>query len=107
MNINGMARSYMARFQSGEEFFKRVADFIERQLHEWDPNYEVFLMKFSDYELMVKNGERYYHVFVTEPELTELQKRAPYALDQKIWKELEKQGLPILKGYGNYLDSIL
>jgi hypothetical protein len=107
MNINGLVRSYLARNQTGEEFFKLVADLMERQLKEWDPEYEVFLMKFSYYELTVKKGDQYYHVLVTENELTELQKADPFALDKKLWNELEKQGLPIKKGYGNYLDIVL
>ncbi|WP_318502437.1 hypothetical protein [Bacillus sp. T3] len=107
MNINGVAREYMARFQSGEEFFKQVADQIERQLKEWDPQYEVFLMRFSYYELVIKNGEQYYNIQLTYSELDSLQKKAPYALDRKIWKDLNALGLPIIKGYGNYIESIL
>lgn len=33
-------------------------------------------------------------------------KKEPYALDRKIWNELQKQGLTILNGDGNYLDQI-
>jgi hypothetical protein len=31
----------------------------------------------------------------------------PFQLDRKVWKELEKQGLTIIKGHGNYIDTVL
>lgn len=107
MNINGAARSYMSRFQSSEDFFIQVANLIEKQLKEWNPDYEVFLLRFSYYELVVKKNDQYYHIEITETELDQLQKKAPYALDRKIWMDLEGLGLPIMKGYGNYIESIL
>ncbi len=107
MNVNGIVRSYFANNKSGEEFFSQVADHIERQLKEWDEDYEVFLMRFSYYELMVKNNEQYYHVEMTEDELVSLQKSDPFALDRKLWNELAGQGLQIKKGNGNYLDTVL
>lgn len=107
MNINGIARSYMARHQGGEEFIKHVADLMERQLKEWNEDYQVFLMKYSYYELSIKNNERYYYVQLSEMELEMLKKKDPYALDRKLWKSLEEQGLPIQKGIGNYIDWVL
>jgi len=80
---------------------------IEKQLQEWDPNFEVFLMKLSNYELMIKNGEAYYYVELTEQELDFLQNKSPFSLDRKIWLELENQGIQIFKGFGDYLDKVL
>jgi glucose-6-phosphate 1-dehydrogenase len=107
MNINGFARGYMSNNHSGEEFIKHVVEEIEQQLIEWDHNYEVFLLKLSYYEIMVKKEDHYYHVKLSENEVNSLQKRGPFQLDRKIWKELEKQGITIIKGHGNYIDTVL
>jgi hypothetical protein len=107
MNINGFARGYMANNHSGEEFIKHVVEEIEQQLIEWDHNYEVFLLKLSYYEIMVKKEDHYYHVKLSENEVNSLQKRGPFQLDRKIWKELEMQGITIIKGHGNYIDTVL
>jgi hypothetical protein len=107
MDINGEIRRYMARNMSREEFIKYVATAIEHQLKEWDENYEVFLMKLKKYEFMISKGEQYYDVKITENELDSLQKSSPIELDRKIWRELEKQGLPIVKGVGNYIETVL
>lgn len=107
MNINGLGRSYLARYREGEKFIIHVADLIERQLKEWSPEYEVFLMKFSDYELIIKNKDQYYHAKIAEKELESLQKSGPYALDRRVWSELQNQGLAIKMGYGNYMEAVL
>jgi hypothetical protein len=107
MNIRGYSRGVISRNLCAEKFLVHVAETIETQLKEWDENYEVWIMKFQEYALTVKKGELYYHLNLSEKEIDSLQKENPYSLDRKIWKELEKQGLPIIKGYGNYIDSIL
>jgi hypothetical protein len=107
MDINGEIRGYMARNMGREEFIKYVATAIEHQLKEWDGNYEVFLMKLKKYEFMVSNGEKYYHVIISENELDSLQKSSPFELDRKVWTELQKQGLEVIRGVGNYIETIL
>lgn len=107
MNINGFARGYMANNHSAEEFIKHVLEEMEQQLLEWDHNYEVFLLKLSYYEIMVKKEDHYYNVKLSENEVVSLQKKGPFQLDRKVWKELEKQGLTIIKGHGNYIDTVL
>lgn len=107
MNVSGWKRSYVSRFYSNDDFLIRVASDIEQQLQEWDENYQVYILKLKNYKLNVKNGERYYHMQLDEEEVDSLQRKSPFSLDVKIWKELEKEGLIILKGYGDYLDSIL
>ncbi len=107
MNINGLARTYIARHKSGEEFLKHVVGIIERQLKEWDDRYEVIVMQLVNYEMFVTNEEQYYHVTIPEQEVHLFQKSGPFILDRKIWRELKKQGLPIVKGDGNYIDVVL
>jgi hypothetical protein len=107
MNISGFIRSYMANNLSSEEFLKHVAGLIENQLKEWDTHYEIFVMKLSTYEIMVKNKTVYYHVQLSEDDIETLQNEEPFELDRMIWRELEKQGLLIIKGKGNYLQMVL
>jgi hypothetical protein len=107
MNMNGMARAYMARNLRIEDFLIHVAKVTERQLKEWDDEYEVILMKIANYELIIKKDEKDYLVNLSETGLHRLQKKDPFALDRKIWRELEKQGLPIMRGFGNYMDLVL
>ncbi|MGM9925903.1 MAG: hypothetical protein ACI35R_16785 [Bacillus sp. (in: firmicutes)] len=107
MNINGMTRNYLSLNLEAEDFLQHVASTIELQLREWDEVYEVFVMKFSDYHVSVKYNEQYYDVPITEDELVELHKRGAYELDRKIWSQLQKQKLPIQKGFGNYIEYVL
>lgn len=107
MNINCDARSYVARNQSCEEFLKYVGNVIEQQLKEWNVDYEVLIMKFGDYVVVIKNSVQYYRVSLAEEELEHLLKSGIYQLDRKVWQELEQQGLPILQGNGDYLEKVL
>ncbi|WP_042355591.1 hypothetical protein [Bacillus rubiinfantis] len=107
MNINGLVRGQMARTYSEERFLLHVATCIEQQLQEWDARYEVIVMKLKDYELIVKDSERDYQITIAEKDIAPLQQAGPYSLDQKCWKDLEAQGLPIVKGFGNYIEMIL
>ena len=84
-----------------------VGEGIEQQLKEWDEAYEVNIMKFKDYIFVVKNGATCYEVFISESLLAELQEQSPFSLDQKIWLELEAQGLEVVMGYGDYLMKVL
>ncbi|MGM0846479.1 MAG: hypothetical protein ACQEUT_16000 [Bacillota bacterium] len=107
MNVNGMVRSYMVKVMSDEYFLIHVAGLIERQLHEWDLNYEVFVMKFSDYELVVKKGDHYYHAELTEQELEVLHLKGSFSLDETLWSQLINQGLSAQEDYGNYMKTVL
>ena len=90
----------MAKNSSSESFLKSVARMIERQLKEWDEKYEVMVMKGVDYEFVVNHNDDFYHLQLSDQDIHELQMKSPHALDQKIWLELEKQGLTIILGYG-------
>lgn len=107
MNINGFARSIMSKQADNEKFLKLVATCIERQLQEWDKNYEVIVMKMKDYEFTIRNKETEYCLQLSENEAALLQQQGPYRLDRRIWEELRDQGLPIQRGYGNYIDTVL
>lgn len=106
MNISGVIRGYITKTMIVEEFIVHVATLMEKQLKEWDENYEVYVMKLADYELVIKNNEKYYEVTLCEDEIEYLQNKSPFALDRKLWTELENQGLAILRGYGDYLDKV-
>jgi len=54
----------------------------------------------------VKNHETYYEVKLAEEDVEELKNAGPFILDKKLWTELEKQELQILRGYGDYLDKV-
>ncbi|WP_456274761.1 hypothetical protein [Bacillus sp. AK031] len=107
MNINGMVRGYMKEIMNDEDFLKHVAVIIERQLQEWDVNYEVLVMKFKDYELVVKNWNQEYQINLTEQEIDVLKSKGLFKLDQRIWTEMIDQGLTLQKEYGNYLSKVL
>lgn len=106
MNISGVIRGYMSKNMNVEEFIVHVATLMEKQLKEWDENYEVYVMKLADYEFVVKNNDTYYGVDISEDEIDFLQNKSPFALDKKLWAELEKQGINILRGYGDYLEKV-
>lgn len=110
MNINGLARGLMSSRKSGEEFYLHVVNCIEQQLKEWNEDYEeAIVMKLgnADYQLMIRNKEQVYCVALSQQEIESLQKSSPYALDHILWRDLEKQGLPIIRGFGNYIDAVL
>lgn len=107
MNINSVVRTYMAQIMNDEDFLRHVAEIIERQLHEWNLDYSVYIMKFKDYEVVVKYNEQYYEVNLTEQELEILRIKGLYKLDHKIWTELIDQGLTVMEGYGNYMETVL
>ncbi|WP_019241722.1 MULTISPECIES: hypothetical protein [Bacillus] len=107
MNINGMVRGFISKEYDPEYFLKHIAITIEHQLKEWDPYYEVLIMKMVDYHFIVKNKGEYYTIIISEEEVRNLQKKDLFALDQFIWKELTRQGVILYKGYGNYLENVL
>ena len=106
MNTTGFIRGYMAKNQDGEKFLKHVLVTVERQLQEWDPNYEVQLIKLSNYEVLVKNDKETINFTISESQLALFQSRSPYTLDRFIWKELEDKGVTIGKCDGNYLTYV-
>lgn len=108
MNTSGFIRGSLAKKFDSERFLIHVSTTIERQLQEWDPTYQVYLLKLKDYVFHLKcNENQEYMIKINELKLKELQKKDPYALDRLIWKELIKQGLEPAKGHGNYLDVVL
>lgn len=107
MNVSGFIRGYMSKNMTGETFFMKVADTIEKQLQEWDSTYHVLLLKLKDYVLIVQKGETSYELTISEQELAQHQSRSPFSLDHKIWCVLQQEGLQIVKGKGNYIDHCI
>ncbi|WP_338448121.1 hypothetical protein R4Z09_17970 [Niallia oryzisoli] len=107
MEINGPERRSLAQNMTLEDFFIHVATDIERQLKEWDIDYEVMVMKLEDYEFIVKYHEAYCEISFSENIIKTLQRKDPYEIDRKIWKELQNKGISIVKGKGNYIDFIM
>ncbi len=106
MNVSAFIRSYMAKNQTAEAFLLHVVELIERQLKEWDEQYEIFVMLLQDYEISVKNKDNYYHTSISVEEIRALKKEDPFALDRQLWTELRKKGLPIKESKGNYLEHV-
>lgn len=106
MNSSGFIRGMMSKNYDNEKFMLHVGQCIEDQLKEWDDAYSVNIMKMKDYIFVVKRGEEDYWLEISELELRTLQDDWPYALDQLIWTELERQGIEIKFGYGDYLDKV-
>ncbi|MCC3359127.1 hypothetical protein [Bacillus sp. REN16] len=106
MNTSGFIRGLMSRNMEGEKFFIHVATFIEQQLQEWDPDFKVFVMMLENYEMFVTGKQESLQLTMTDTEIITLQQRDPYALDRKIWREMEQEGLQIRRGSGNYLSYV-
>lgn len=107
MNTNGFVRGLKAKNINEEEFLKHVATVVERQLKEWDEKYEVMVIKGVHYEFVVNHNDDFYHLQLSDQDIHEPQKKSPYALDRKIWQELEKIGLTIRWDRGNYIEVVL
>lgn len=88
MNVSGMIRGYMSKSMDSEPFLLHVANVIENQLQEWDAAFELYVMKLKDDEIVEKNKESYFHVYLSEEDLYTLQHTSAFALDRNIWVEL-------------------
>ncbi|MEH7379120.1 hypothetical protein V7138_01360 [Bacillus sp. JJ1533] len=106
MNTSGFIREMMSKNTVGEKFLIQVATCIEQELQEWDPDFKVIVMKLKNYELAVTCTQESLQLTITETEIKTLQQRDPYALDRKLWRVLEQQGLQIKRGSGNYLGYV-
>lgn len=107
MNVTGFTRGLMAKNYNEEEFYKHVASLVESQLKEWNEKYEVKVMtKGSIYKLFVQHHNLFYHLVLSKNDVQFFQENGPFALDRKMWQKLAEQGLPIIRGTGNYLDIL-
>jgi hypothetical protein len=106
MNTTGFIRGYMSKNQTGEKFLQHVATCVERQLQEWDADYEVQVIKLANYEIVIKNNQGIFNLTISQTELANLQSRSPYALDRFIWKELKEKGIKFEEYGGNYLSYV-
>lgn len=103
MNSSGFIRGLMSKNLGHEEFLQHVGNTIEKQLQEWDENYQVNIMKMENYHFIVKNGDKDYWLEITEEELIKLQNKSPFSLDFRLWTMLVVQGIEIKFGDGDYL----
>jgi hypothetical protein len=95
MNTNTFFRTTKANTFAVRKFFKHVAKDIETQLREWDDNYRVEVETWRTYTLSVTNGAKTIRVALSKSEVELLQHTHPYALDEKLWALLERQGLEV------------
>lgn len=107
MNINGMARGYMAKNMKPEPFLKQVTSVIERQLREFDDNASVEIRKMhGKFFVMVHYDEESYALMLTEEFISEHQQKSPYSLDRYVWGQLNVLGLKV-EGESGYLEVVL
>lgn len=95
MNTNTFFRTTKANTFTVRKFFKHVASDMEAQLREWDENFSVEVETWRTYTLSVTNGAQKFRVALSKNEVELLQHAHPYALDEKLWTLLEKQGLEV------------
>lgn len=95
MNTNTFFRTTKANTFTVRKFFKNVATDIEAQLRQWDDAYRVEVETWRTYTLSVTNGEQKFRVALSKNDVELLQHTHPYALDEKLWTLLEKQGLEV------------
>ena len=69
----------MSKNLGHEEFLQHVGNTIEKQLQEWNENYQVNIMKMENYHFIVKNRDKDYWLEITEEELIKLQNKSPYS----------------------------
>ncbi|PTL37548.1 hypothetical protein [Alkalicoccus saliphilus] len=93
-----MAFGYFSKAVTPEKFFETVAGILYRKMKDFV--YEVdagqsFLN--GSFYIVVQGGKERYKLNLTREKSLELQNKAPYALENFLWGELEKQGLPAHK----------
>lgn len=106
MNTQGFIRGMMAKNYSSEKFLVHVATTVERQLQEWNEQFEIMVAKLQNNFWIVRNGEESIYFTITEQEVEQLQNKSPYSLDRRIWEELENHGIDIKIGPGNYMSYV-
>lgn len=100
-------RDHNLQKMSSEELLRHIAELMEVQLKEWDKRFEVMVMKLVNYEWVVKFNDQFFHTEISDQEIEDLRKEGLFAIDRKLWKDIEQQGLQLIMGFGNYLDFVL
>lgn len=106
MNVSANMREIIVKNRNNEQFLLHVAELMERQLKEWDYRFEVYVMLLKNYEIAVKLEDQYFHTSISGEEIGRLKKKGPFALDRRLWTDLQKEGLPIKESQGNYLKLV-
>lgn len=106
MNSTGFIRGYMAKNMAKEKFLEHVVWVLERQLQEWDENYQVNIIERDNYIITVHHHKVTIAITLSASKLESLQAASPYALDRYLWTELKNKGLQLKDKNGNYLDYV-
>jgi hypothetical protein len=93
-----MTFGYFSKVVTPEKFFETVAGTLSRKMkdyfYEVDAGQSFFNRSFF---IIVQGGRESYKLNLTKEKSAELQDKAPFALENFLWGELEKQGLPAHK----------
>lgn len=106
MNTNSFFRATMATDFTTKKFFEKVTSDLKAQLQQWDEDTSVEVTMWRAYTVTIVFAGKTYRVVLSKNEVDILRHTNPYALDQKIWRALDKQGLQFQKTEGNYFIKV-
>lgn len=106
MNTNYFFRASMAANYTTKKFFEKVTSDIEAQLRQWDAKVEMAITSWRTYAAKFEFNGSYYRVVFSKNEIDVLRDMGAYALDEKIWHSLVKQGLEVQESEGNYMEKV-
>ncbi|AJD92936.1 hypothetical protein JMA_36190 [Jeotgalibacillus malaysiensis] len=106
MNASGMLRGYASKAMPNDAYFAHVTKTMEKQLKQWDSDYELFVNTTDGYRIAVLLGEKRYASALSVEEWDTLQQNAPFSVDRAIWQQLQEQGLEVKTGFGDYIEKV-
>ncbi|TVP83690.1 MAG: hypothetical protein EA344_08720 [Alkalicoccus sp.] len=93
-----VAFGYYSKAVTPEKFFETVAGILNRKMKDFVYEVDAGQSFFNgNFFIIVQGGMERYKLNLTKEKSAELQNKAPYALENFLWGELEKQGLPAHK----------
>ncbi|TFE01519.1 hypothetical protein [Jeotgalibacillus salarius] len=107
MNASGMLRGYASKAMPNDAFFNHVTTTMEKQLKQWNPDYELLVNTSDDYRIVVLQNEKRYTATLSAEEWATLQQTAPFSVDRAIWQQLQEQGLEVKLGFGDYIEKAM
>ncbi len=107
MNASGMLRGYASKAMPNDDFFDHVTTTMERQLKQWDSDYELFVNTTDGYQVAVLHGDKRHTALLSTEEWGTLQQNTPFSVDRAIWQQLQAQGLEVKTGFGDYIEKAL
>lgn len=106
MNASGMLRGYASKAMPNDAFFDHVTQTMEKQLKQWDTDYELFVNTTDGYQIAVLYGESRYTATLSAENWDTLQQNTPSSVDRAIWLQLQEQGLEVKTGFGDYIEKV-